>query len=402
MKPILYKWEKCCYHLGTSNNCHSIVWGRFSSSSISDKLAGKVFFFFAPAIPDCELEHRKAAWSSVAMCSSVGAVSTQHQTRAKHKVRVRDEDCAKSKSSRHNACGVDDRWENMATILTGNKSRIRSKMRLTRAKCCFWTAESVLRGEILGVRSQKNWGRDCVLWRKKKFNMGCLAWSVPSVSPVVCTGAFERGDWLKWNQERHEVGFVIFSDFEFRRRKHTGDLEYWRQWSSFGQVNGSTFSDGFEEPHSCRWGRRFERWHWLQSRSVGLKWRWRDSWWQWWCSFSSGVCCLHVIHFSQLENKQRGRSGGKLIVLSLHGSNETNDESGGRSKSRSELTTKIPRNLGRISDTRDGWVWEDKGGECWREKIVIQAKYWLHVVLFCRWGAKMMWARWRRRGRNCE
>ena len=131
-------------------------------------------------------------------------------------------------------------------------------------------------------------------------------------------------------------GFVIFRDFEFRRRKHASDWEYWRQWGSFSQVNGSTFSEGFEEPHSCRWGRRFERWHWLQSRSVGLKWRRRDSWWQLWCSFSSGVCSLHVIHFSQVTNEERGRSGGKLIVLSLYGSNETNDESGGRSKWRSE------------------------------------------------------------------
>ena len=65
-------------------------------------------------------------------------------------------------------------------------------------------------------------------------------------------------------------------------------------------------------------------------------------------------------------------------------------------------TTKIPWDMGRFSETRDGWVLEDKRAECWREEIVIQAKYWLLVVLFCRWGAMMMWPRWRGRGSNCE
>ena len=124
---------------------------------------------------------------------------------------------------------------------------------------------------------------------------------------------------------------------------------------------------------------------------------------QLWCSFSSGVCCLHVIHFSQVKNEERGGSGGKLIVLPLHGSNETNDESGGRSKLRSEGQRR--KSLGIWEESvRPGMgeFLEDKRGECWREKIVIQAKYWLLVVLFCRWGAKMMWPRWRRRVRNCE
>ena len=199
----------------------------------------------------------------------------------------------------------------------------------------LWT-ESVLRGEILGVRSQKNWGRDCVLWRKKNFNMGCLAWSVPSVSPVVCTGAFERGDLLKWNQESHEVGlsFSVISNSGGGSMPVIGNTDVsgavFHKWMGvrFQRVLRNRIHAG--EDGGSNDGIDFNPVLLVSSGDEGI----RDG--NCGVPFSSGVCSLHVIHFSQLENKQRGRSGRKLIVLSLYGSNETNDGSGGRSKWRSE------------------------------------------------------------------
>ena len=303
-------------------------------------------------------------------------VLTQHQTRAKHKVRVRDEDCAKSKSSRHN---VRSRWSKIEHGNHFNREQVWNSFQNAPhpSKMLFLDTENVLRGEILGVRTQKNWGRDCVLWRKKNFNKGCWAWSVPSVSSVVCTGVFERGDWLKWNQERHEVGLVIFCDFEFRRRKLTGDLECWRQWSSFWAVNGSTVSEGFEELHPCRWGRTFERWHWIQSRSVGLKWRRRDSWWQLWCSFSSGVCSLRFIF---LRWRMRSVEGVKESWSCCHCTAAMGPTMGVVDEVNGGARVNDENPLGHRKNQWDGWVLEDQRGECWREKIVIQATCWLHVT----------------------
>ena len=40
--------------------------------------------------------------------------------------------------------------------------------------------------------------------------MGCLAWSVPSVSPVVCTGAFEGGDLIEVESRTSRGGVCHF------------------------------------------------------------------------------------------------------------------------------------------------------------------------------------------------
>ena len=87
-----------------------------------------------------------------------------------------------------------------------------------------------------------------------------------------------------------------------------------------------------------------------------------------------------MIYFSQVKNEQRGGSGGKLIVLSLHGSNETNAESGGQSKWRSEGQRRKSFGIWEES-VRPGMGEFWKRGECWQEEIVIQAKCWLHVVV---------------------
>ena len=58
LKPILYKWEKCGYHRGTSNTCNSIV-----------KVLPK--------------------------CSKGKIMGIQHEMRAKYKLRVRQGDRAR-------------------------------------------------------------------------------------------------------------------------------------------------------------------------------------------------------------------------------------------------------------------------------------------------------------------
>ena len=61
-----------------------------------------------------------------------------------------------------------------------------------------------------------------------------------------------------------------------------------------------------------------------------------------------------MIYSSQVKNEQRGGSGGKLIVFSLHGSNETNGEWWTKQMEERGLTTIIPWDMGRITEKRNG------------------------------------------------